>query len=133
MLHLHQVPEVVTCGQPTMAVRMPAHPVARTLIAMSGLPLAAPSANSSGRPSPTLASHVLEDLTGRIPMVVDGGQCSCGVESTVLDALRSPPVILRPGGVTYEQLVGLEGMQELQVRGWACVLTVWQCEGSGAG
>jgi L-threonylcarbamoyladenylate synthase len=78
-----QVPEEVTCGQPTMAVRMPAHPVARALIALAGIPLAAPSANSSGKPSPTTAAHVLQDLSGRIPLVVDGGACGVGLESTV--------------------------------------------------
>lgn len=109
------VPEAVTCGQPTMAVRLPSHPVARTLIALCGFPLAAPSANSSGRPSPTLAHHVLEDLKGRLPLIIDGGACSSGLESTVLDALRQPPAILRPGGVTYEQLRQLEGLAGLQV------------------
>jgi tRNA A37 threonylcarbamoyladenosine synthetase subunit TsaC/SUA5/YrdC len=82
-LYATQVPEEVTCGQPTMAVRMPAHPVARALIALSGVPLAAPSANSSGKPSPTTAAHVLQDLSGRIPLVVDGGACGVGLESTV--------------------------------------------------
>jgi tRNA threonylcarbamoyl adenosine modification protein (Sua5/YciO/YrdC/YwlC family) len=109
------VPEAVTCGQPTMAVRLPSHPVARTLIALCGFPLAAPSANSSGRPSPTLAHHVLEDLKGRLPLIIDGGACSSGLESTVLDALRQPPAILRPGGVTYEQLQQQEGLAGLQV------------------
>ena len=70
-----RVPEAVTCGQPTMAVRMPSHPVARALIEACGFPVAAPSANSSGRPSPTLASHVVSDLAGRIPLVLDGGAC----------------------------------------------------------
>ncbi len=108
------VPDAVTCGLPTMAVRMPAHPVALALIAACGFPLAAPSANSSGRPSPTLASHVLDDLGGRIPLVLDGGPCTCGVESTVLDGLRSPPAILRPGGVTREQLVRYPGLEAVQ-------------------
>ncbi|KAL6764481.1 DHBP synthase RibB-like alpha/beta domain-containing protein [Haematococcus lacustris] len=110
-----QVPDIVTCGQPTMAVRMPSHPVARALIALAGVPLAAPSANSSGRPSPTTAAHVMEDLAGRIPLVLDGGPCSLGLESTVLDALRHPPVVLRPGGVTAEQLRRLPGLQGLLV------------------
>ena len=111
------VPDAVTCGLPTMAVRMPAHPVALALIAACGFPLAAPSANSSGRPSPTLAKHVAADLGGGvIPLILDGGACSCGVESTVLDALRSPPAILRPGGVTREALVGYRGLEALQVR-----------------
>ena len=109
------VPDAVTCGLPTMAVRMPSHPVALQLIEACGFPLAAPSANSSGRPSPTLASHVLSDLQGRIPLVLDGGPCTCGVESTVLDALRAPPAILRPGGVTQEQLRALPGLEGLQV------------------
>lgn len=78
-----QVPDVVTCGLDTMAVRMPAQPVARAIIALAGFPLAAPSANSSGRPSPTLAQHVMEDLGGSIALVVDGGPCMWGVESTV--------------------------------------------------
>jgi L-threonylcarbamoyladenylate synthase len=78
-----QVPDAVVCGQPTMAVRMPGHPVARALISLAGVPLAAPSANRSGRPSPTAAAHVVEDLVGRIPLVIDGGSCDCGVESTV--------------------------------------------------
>ncbi|KAG2423700.1 hypothetical protein HXX76_015090 [Chlamydomonas incerta] len=110
------VPDAVTCGLPTMAVRMPAHPVALALIAACGFPLAAPSANSSGRPSPTLARHVAADLGGGvIPLILDGGACSCGVESTVLDALRSPPAILRPGGVTREDLMGYPGLEALQV------------------
>lgn len=100
----NQVPDEVTCGQPTVAVRMPSHPIARKIIELCGFPLAAPSANSSGKPSPTLASHVLDDLNGIIPFIVDGGQCSCGVESTVVDPLRKPPVILRPGGLSYETL-----------------------------
>ncbi|KAL1916744.1 uncharacterized protein VTP21DRAFT_5448 [Calcarisporiella thermophila] len=109
------IPEVVTCGQPTVAVRFPAHPVARAVIQRCQFPLAAPSANASGRPSPTLASHVLRDLSGRLPLVLDGGQCSQGIESTVLDALRHPPAILRPGGVTFEQLCILKGLDGLQV------------------
>ncbi|GIL45411.1 hypothetical protein Vafri_2663 [Volvox africanus] len=107
------VPDVVTCGQPTMAVRMPAHPVALALISTCGFPLAAPSANSSGRPSPTLARHVLDDLGGRVSIILDGGPCTCGVESTVLDGLRNPPAILRPGGITREQLAGYPGLEEL--------------------
>jgi L-threonylcarbamoyladenylate synthase len=98
-----------------MAVRMPAHPVARALIAAAGVPLAAPSANTSGRPSPTSAQHVLQDLDGAIAAVVDGGACACGVESTVLDGLRRPPAVLRPGGITAEQLRGCAGMAGLQV------------------
>jgi L-threonylcarbamoyladenylate synthase len=98
------IPECVTAGQDTLAVRMPAHPLARELIELCGFPLAAPSANTSSRPSPTLAQHVLDDLKDKIPMILDGGPCQSGVESTVLDALRPIPAILRPGGVTYEMI-----------------------------
>ncbi|KAI8380938.1 DHBP synthase RibB-like alpha/beta domain-containing protein [Radiomyces spectabilis] len=109
------IPSTVTCSQPTVAVRFPSHPVARALIDACGFPLAAPSANSSGKPSPTLASHVFHDLQGKIPLILDGGPCDVGVESTVLDALRTPPAILRPGGITYESLLSLPHMNKLQV------------------
>lgn len=110
-----KIPSSVTCGHPTVGVRFPSHPVARGLIEACGFPLAAPSANSSGKPSPTLASHVYHDLQGRIPLILDGGSCDIGVESTVLDALRTPPAILRPGGLTYEALKAIKGMENLQV------------------
>jgi L-threonylcarbamoyladenylate synthase len=96
-----------TCGLPTVGVRMPAHPVARLLLARANVPVAAPSANRSGRPSPTTAAHVLADLAGRVSLIVDGGAAAVGVESTVLDIQASPPALLRPGGVTYEQLAPL--------------------------
>jgi L-threonylcarbamoyladenylate synthase len=99
-----KVSPTVLAGQPTVAVRQPSHPVAQKLIALSGLPLAAPSANRSGRPSPTTAAHVMDDLKGRIPCIIDGGDSHVGVESTVVDVHRNPPLILRPGGVTLEQL-----------------------------
>jgi len=98
------VPVEVTAGLDTVGVRMPAHPVALKFIAMSGVPVAAPSANKSGRPSPTTARHVMEDMDGRIPMILDGGPARVGVESTVLDMTGSVPVVLRPGGVTVEML-----------------------------
>jgi len=110
-----KVPDVVTAGQGTMAVRFPNHPIARALISLCGFPLAAPSANSSGKPSPTLASHVYNDLSGKIPLIIDGGSCNLGVESTVLDGLRTPPAILRPGSVTYEKLKKVKGMETVQV------------------
>jgi L-threonylcarbamoyladenylate synthase len=110
-----KIPTSVTCGHPTVAVRFPSHPIARGLIEACGFPLAAPSANSSGKPSPTLASHVYHDLQGRIPLILDGGACDIGVESTVLDGLRTPPAILRPGGLTFEALQQVEGMKNLQV------------------
>jgi L-threonylcarbamoyladenylate synthase len=100
------VPAVVTAGQRTVGVRMPAHPVARALIAASGAPLAAPSANASGRPSPTRAAHAAADLAGRVPLVLDGGPCAVGVESTVVDGLQPDGAlrVLRPGGVTVEDM-----------------------------
>jgi L-threonylcarbamoyladenylate synthase len=96
--------EKATAGLSTIAVRMPDHPVALALIEETGLPLAAPSANLSGKPSPTTAAHVADDLTGRISGIVDGGATGVGLESTVVDCTGEVPVILRPGGVTKEQL-----------------------------
>jgi L-threonylcarbamoyladenylate synthase len=98
------VPLVTTGGLETVAVRVPAHPVALALIAASGRAIAAPSANRSGRPSPTRAEHVRDDLDGRIELILDGGPTPVGVESTVLDMTTDPPVLLRPGGVTLEEL-----------------------------
>lgn len=100
------VPAQTTASLSTVGVRMPSHPLARALIHRAGTPLAAPSANASGRPSPTRAGHVLHDLAGRIPAVLDGGECLVGLESTVLDGLNNDGHlrILRPGGVTREQL-----------------------------
>lgn len=108
-----QLPLSVTAGRETVAVRMPAHGVARTLIAAANLPLAAPSANRFGRTSPTTAEHVLRDLDGCIDAVLDAGPTSIGVESTVIDALRTPPVLLRPGGITREQLESVLGPIEV--------------------
>ncbi len=98
------VPEVTVAGLDTVAVRMPNHSVALALIRESGKPIAAPSANLAGKPSPTTADHVLLDLDGRIDAVLDAGQCDIGVESTVLDLTIDPPQILRPGGTPYEVL-----------------------------
>ncbi len=98
------IPDVVTAGLDTVAVRMPDHPVALALIAASGVPVAAPSANRSGRPSPTRAEHVVEDLWGKVDVILDAGPCAVGVESTVLDVTCDPPMILRPGGVTREMI-----------------------------
>jgi len=98
------IPDEITAGLDTVAIRMPVHPIAMALIKASGLPIAAPSANSSGYPSPTLASHVYEDLNGKIDLIIDGGKADVGLESTVLDITVDPPLILRPGGVTLEQL-----------------------------
>jgi len=98
------VPDEVTAGLDTVAVRVPAHPVARALLAAAGIPVAAPSANLFSRPSPTQAAHVLEDLDGRIDMVLDGGPTQVGVESTVLDLSGDGPQVLRPGAITLEML-----------------------------
>jgi len=99
-----QVPDEVTAGLATVAVRVPLHPVARALIEAAAVPVAAPSANLFSRPSPTQASHVIDDLSGRIDLVVDGGPTTIGVESTVLDLTSDPPTILRPGAVTADML-----------------------------
>jgi L-threonylcarbamoyladenylate synthase len=103
----------VTAGLESVGIRMPDHPVAQQLIKAAGLPIAAPSANRSGRPSPTTAEHVLEDLNGKIAGVVDGGPTGVGVESTVLDITVDPPVILRPGGVSKERLEEVIGPVEI--------------------
>lgn len=100
----HDVPLEVTAGLDTVAVRLPAHPIAHALIAAAGIPIAAPSANLFSRPSPTRAEHVLQDLDGRIDMVIDGGATDVGVESTVVDVTDAAPVILRPGAVTLEMI-----------------------------
>lgn len=98
------VSDLVTAGLTTVAIRMPANKIARTLIKVLDEPIAAPSANSSGKPSPTSAIHVYNDLKGKIPLILDGGSCDYGVESTVIDIHSDPPQILRPGGITLEEL-----------------------------
>jgi len=100
------VPSIITAGQPTVAIRMPSHPVARALIAIANAPLAAPSANTSGKPSPTRAEHVQRDLDGKVGLILDGGACGVGLESTVIDGLHADGNIrvLRPGGITVEDV-----------------------------
>ncbi len=98
------VPDIVTAGLDTVAVRFPKHPVALELIRKTSEPLVAPSANRSGYPSPTTAAHVMHDLQGRIDAVLDGGSCEIGIESTVINILAHPPQILRPGSITLEEL-----------------------------
>lgn len=107
----NKLSRLTTADQSTFAVRLPSNPVARALIALSDTPIAAPSANASTRPSPTLAQHVYHDLNGKIPLILDGGACKVGVESTVVDGLVNPPMLLRPGGFTYEEIVKLGGTQ----------------------
>lgn len=94
----------VTGGLDTVAIRMPSDPSAMELLKFTGLPIVAPSANTSGRPSPTTAQHVLEDLGGKIPLILDGGPCQVGLESTIVDLTDEKPLVLRPGGITLEML-----------------------------
>lgn len=95
---------LVSAGLPTVAIRVPNHPLAQALLKESGVPIAAPSANISGRVSPTTAAHVHEELGGKIAHILDGGACDVGLESTVVDVTGDVPVILRPGGITKEQI-----------------------------
>ncbi len=98
------VPDVVTAGLDTVGMRCPAHPVCRAIISAADTPVAAPSGNTSGKPSPTTAEHMLADMDGKIDAIVDGGPCAVGVESTIIDLTCTPPRLLRPGGITLEQL-----------------------------
>ena len=107
------IPDTVSCGLPTVGIRMPDNRIARELIRLSGVPIAAPSANLSGKPSPSTAEHVIADLLGKVDVIIDGGSCSVGVESTVLDITGEVPVILRPGAVTLEDVVRVLGKGEL--------------------
>ena len=96
------IPDEVSCGLDTVGIRLPSHPMARALIHESGVPLAAPSANTSGRPSTTTAAHVMHDMDGKIAAVLDGGACGVGVESTVITLALERPRLLRPGGITQD-------------------------------
>ncbi len=107
------VPYGTTGGLDTVAVRMPSDPVANRLIRLAGVPVAAPSANTSGRPSPTMAQHVWEDMNGKIEMIVDGGPVGIGVESTIVDVSGETPTLLRPGAVTIEMLRDTVGRVEI--------------------
>ncbi len=104
-----KIPDITTAGLKTVAVRMPSFSITRALITLTETPLAAPSANSSGYPSPTLACHVYEDLKGKIPMIIDGGACNVGLESTVLDISNHKATILRPGAITSKELARVIG------------------------
>lgn len=107
------VAEAVTAGLSSVAIRMPSHPVAAALLKTCNLPIAAPSANRSGKPSPTTAAHVYEDMAGRIPLILDGGSCDVGLESTVVDLTHEVPCILRPGGITKDMLEAVVGPVEV--------------------
>jgi L-threonylcarbamoyladenylate synthase len=103
------LPRAATAGLPSVAIRVPDHPVALALLRAAGVPVAAPSANRSGRPSPTAAAHVVDDLGDVVDVVVDGGPCRVGVESTVVDARGDVPIVLREGGISREQLLAVTG------------------------
>ena len=109
LMKTRRVPDVTTAGLPSVAVRCPRHPVALAMLEACALPIAAPSANRSGRPSPTTARHVLEDMQGRIPLILDGGDCQVGVESTVVDLTKDVPCVLRPGAVTPADIARVAG------------------------
>ena len=103
------IPDEVSCGLDTVGIRLPSHPLARAIIRAAGTPVAAPSANTSGRPSTTTAAHVMEDMDGKIAAVVEGGACAVGVESTVISLAGEQPRLLRPGGISLEQLEAVLG------------------------
>jgi len=103
------VPDIITAGLDTVAIRVPSHPIALALIREAKLPIAAPSANISGKPSPTDSKHVINDLYGKVDVIIDGGFSNIGVESTVVDMVVDPPMLLRPGGITLEQLEDVIG------------------------
>ena len=107
------IPDVVTAGLDTVGVRCPDHALCREIIQLAGVPVAAPSGNRSGKPSPTRAQHMREDMDGRVDAIVDGGPCRVGVESTIVDLTCTPPRLLRPGGVTLEQLRDVLGEVEI--------------------
>ena len=98
------IPPEVTAGLETVAIRMPSHPIALKLIKVSGVPIAAPSANLAGKPSPTKTEHVIDDLYGKVDLILDGGETNIGVESTVVDTTVYPVEILRPGGLPIEEI-----------------------------
>ena len=99
-----EIPLSVTANLDTVGIRIPSHPIATALIKAAGVGIAAPSANTSKRISPTTAEHVLEDMNGKIPMILDGGPCAVGIESTIVDMTKDVPVVLRPGAITVEML-----------------------------
>ncbi|HHW09337.1 MAG TPA: threonylcarbamoyl-AMP synthase [Firmicutes bacterium] len=126
------VPEVTSAGLPTVAIRIPNHPVTLALLRQAKLPVAGPSANRSGRPSPTTADHVLADLAGEVAVVLDAGPCRIGVESTVLDLTAPVPTVLRPGGVGLEELKEVLGTVELHPAALALRRARPETAGSGS-
>ncbi len=114
------IPDEVTGGLPTVALRVPEHPLAREFLAQCDVPVAAPSANTSGHPSPTAADHVLHDLGGKIEMILDGGSCRCGVESTIVKVEEDALLLLRPGAITPKMITAATGLPVLD-RTWVVV------------
>ncbi len=113
LLRSELVPDVVTARLPSVCIRMPIHPVASRLISTAGVPIAAPSANLAGRPSPTTAQHVINDLWGEVDVILDAGETDYGLDSTILDLTCKPPTILRPGPITLEELRAVLGDVEV--------------------
>lgn len=107
------IPDVVTAGLDTVGMRCPAHAICRAVIRAVGVPVAAPSGNTSGKPSPTTVQHMLDDMNGKIDAILDGGDCQVGVESTIIDLTCTPPCLLRPGGVSLEEL--RDALKEVEV------------------
>lgn len=125
------VPYGTTGGLDTVAVRMPVDPVANCLIHLAGVPIAAPSANTSGRPSPTKAEHVIEDMDGKIEMIIDGGAVGIGVESTIVDVSGEIPTLLRPGAITIEMLRETLGQVDIASSDLRTGQRRYQAEGTG--
>ena len=98
------IPDIVTANLKSVGVRVPCHPVAKAFLSLCGVPVAAPSANISGRPSPTSARHVIDDLFGKVDIIISAGHSQVGLESTIVSLVKDPPILLRPGGISYEQL-----------------------------
>jgi L-threonylcarbamoyladenylate synthase len=113
LLKEEDIPDIVTAGLPTLAIRMPSHPMALSLIRESNTPIAAPSANLFGYLSPTTAEHVREQLGDQVDLILDGGPCSVGVESTIVSFLEERPKLLRPGGVSLEEIESIIGKVEV--------------------
>ncbi len=117
LLKKEEIPDIVSAGLPTVAIRMPSHPMALSLIEESSCPIAAPSANPFGYLSPTTAQHVREQLGDQVDLILDGGPCPVGVESTILSFVEEPPRLLRPGGVSLEEIESILGKIAINSRG----------------
>ncbi len=125
LLKEEDIPDIVTAGLPTLAIRMPSHPMALSLIKESNSPIAAPSANPFGYLSPTTAEHVREQLGDQVDLILDGGPCPVGVESTIVSFLEERPRLLRPGGVSLEEIESIIGKVEIEPNGEEQTLCPW--------